>query len=414
MASNRETARLEKARPSRQMRYGQWEALDELGKGGQGRVYRALDTKVVDVKGAIVPQILRGVREVGQIGSPEESRERVLRFLRAIEGYIRRDDPKHCGALKVLHPEIRDDPKAKGRMEREVRVLRDQHHPHIVTILDSSVSAGWFVTEYFPLGSLAKHPTRFRRQPIEALVALCPLVEAVAALHAQGITHRDIAPKNIFVGSEGLVLGDFGLVYQSGYGADRLPSTYENVGSRDWMPPWEMGAFQEEPSPAFDVFSLAKVLWAMVSGRHILQLWYFRQPKFDLEEQFPGDSSMAILNDLLAKCIVQHEAECLPSAPELINAIDESLALLRRTPIATQKRERGPLTEADRERLVDALRESQEGEAVTARTVEALKDVQAMVAKYAIEERHLFDLIPEGREDRRIRRAQVMAAQWTE
>lgn len=166
------------------MRFGRWETMDELGRGGQGIVYRALDTALVDIEGQILPQVHRAVQGLAAIGTPDQIRERTLQLLKGVEQYLSRQDPKNCGALKVLHPNVRDNAKARERLEREVAVLSEQYHPHIVKLLDASVSDGWFVTEYFPSGSLEKHRERFLGRPIEALEALRPLVEAVATLHA--------------------------------------------------------------------------------------------------------------------------------------------------------------------------------------------------------------------------------------
>lgn len=308
------------------MRFGKWDTLEELDRGGQGVVYLALDTQKVDIGGKILPTIQRTVIELGQIRPLEDMQKSGLQFLQAIEGYFSRRNPKNCGALKVLHEEIRKIPKAYARLEREAAALSGRDHPHVVKLLESDVSSGWFVMEYFPLGSLEKHPNRFRGRALEALLAIRPLVEAVTTLHAEGITHRDIAPKNVFCADRGLVLGDFGLVYPGAEG--RVSETYENVGSRDWMPPWAMGS-RQDPSPAFDVFTLGKLLWAMVAGRHMLRLWYFRHSDFNLEVIFPGVAEMAEINALLDRCVVEKEEQCLPSAQEMLEVVDATIARLR-------------------------------------------------------------------------------------
>ena len=102
---------------------------------------------------------------------------------------------------------------------------------------------------------------------LDALRAFRPIVDAVSALHAEQVVHRDIKPDNIFVASDGhLVMADCGLAFKL-ENQDRLTSTFENVGSRDFQPPWSYGIRLAEVQPTFDVFSLAKVLWTMVSGR---------------------------------------------------------------------------------------------------------------------------------------------------
>lgn len=374
------------------MRFGRWETVDELGRGGQAVVYRALDTALVDIEGKILPEVHRAVQGLRQMLPPEQIRECTLQLLRGIEQYLSRLDPKNCGALKVLHAHVRDNPKADKRLEREVAVLREQDHLHIVKVLDASVPNGWFVMEYFPLGSLEKHRDRFRGQPDEALDALRPLVEAVAILHAKEITHRDIAPKNVFVAERGLVLGDFGLVYPPEAAAERVSSTYENVGSRDWMPPWAMGTRQEDPTPAFDVFTLGKLLWAMVSGRHKLLLWYFRNPEFNLEALFPRDPRMVEVNRLLDRCIVQEEKDCLPSVVELLEAMTETLARLRGTPSApTQPRARQPLSDAERDRLTEELSDADSLRGnLKPRTREGLQDLAVLAATTVIEENRVL------------------------
>jgi eukaryotic-like serine/threonine-protein kinase len=100
----------------------------------------------------------------------------------------------------------------------------------VLKLLHSNVADGFIVTEYHPLGTLAKYLANFRGRALSGLVAFKPLVEAVALIHAQGAIHRDIKPENIFVGSDNsLVLGDFGIVFFTDDARTRLTDVYGNV-----------------------------------------------------------------------------------------------------------------------------------------------------------------------------------------
>ncbi|MFB3906566.1 MAG: protein kinase [Acidobacteriota bacterium] len=90
--------------------------------------------------------------------------------------------------------------------------------------------------------------------------AFRPLVEGVVALHQDKLVHRDIKRENVYLDEQDrLVLGDFGLVYFIDDKRSRLSAQFENVGSRDWEPPWAQGVRLEKVTPAFDVFSLGKM-----------------------------------------------------------------------------------------------------------------------------------------------------------
>lgn len=154
-------------------------------------------------------------------------------------------------------------------------------------------------------------------------------MDGVARLHGKGLVHRDIKPDNIFVEEEGqLVLGDFGLVHFTERDRTRLSDTIENVGSRDWMPPWATGRRLDQVEPNFDVFSLGKTIWSMVANKPILPFWYHRKAEFDLQHMFNKTPEMEFINRLLDKCIVEDEADCWPDASWLRVQIDDTLRAL--------------------------------------------------------------------------------------
>ena len=171
-------------------------------------------------------------------------------------------------------------------------------------------------------------PHLYQNQVLDSLRALRPVVEAVAKLHQVDVVHRDIKPANVFIDQAGrLVLGDCGLAFKREI-ADRVTETFENVGSRDWMPGWAMGLRLTDVRPTFDVFSLGKVLWAMIAGKPILQLWYHREPQFNLEEMFPDNESISFVQKILDKTVVEKPTDCLTNATELLTSVDWAIEAL--------------------------------------------------------------------------------------
>jgi len=247
--------------------------------------------------------------------------------------YSRPERPDELGALKRFN--IReDDPnaqKAVARFKREVEVLGGLREPGILQLLQANAEERWMITEYHPGGTLAGQPRRYKGSVLAALEAFRPLVASVAGLHAVGVVHRDIKPSNLFVAADGrLVLGDFGIVYFEDDRQERLTDTFERVGARDWMAPWaDTGVRIDDVKLSFDVFSPGKVLWSMVSGRPRLPLWYYARDEHNVEKLFPGEPNMAVINVVLKRCVVENERDCLPTAKELQECVDEWLRTLR-------------------------------------------------------------------------------------
>lgn len=139
--------------------------------------------------------------------------------------------------------------------------------------------------EVLSLELASKYPHHFQGNMLAALAAFRQLVEGVSQIHDAGLAHRDIKPANVFMSSDNrLVLGDLGMVFFADDQRTRVMETYKNVGSRDWMPGWAMGIRVEDVKPSFDVFSLGKLFWSMLSGRPKLQPWYHHRDEFELEK----------------------------------------------------------------------------------------------------------------------------------
>jgi serine/threonine protein kinase len=314
-------------------RYGRWETVRELGSGGQGEVYLVKDTEKTGGTERRLEEIKTLITKLGAMQTIETQRQMADLLVNAISHLTPTQlDPSALGALKLLHkPSHQGYEKAKERMKREVEALSQINHPNILKILDPNIEEGWFVGELHSMGTLSTHQSVFKGDMLAALLAFRPLVEGVSELHRVNMVHRDIKPQNVFFSTgNALVLGDLGIVFFSDSSRTRVTDSYENVGSKDWMPQWAMGMRIEDIKPSFDVFCLGKLLWAIVSGRTFLRLWYHHKDEFELEKMFPKDESIRWARAILDKCVVENEEDCLKNAGELLVLVDTVMPAVKR------------------------------------------------------------------------------------
>ena len=212
------------------------------------------------------------------------------------------------------------------RLRAEVETLQIIDNPAVLKLLDADIEKRFIVTEYHPLGTLDKHLDRYAGKPVEALIALKPIVAALQRIHHNhGAIHRDIKTENIFVASDNrLVLGDFGIVFSPE--GIRLTGCHERVGSHYWMAPW---AYKKERldidqiNATLDIFPLGKVLWSMIAGRSGFAFWECERDENNLEKLFPNAPMVSLVNrQIICRCVVREEKDCIQSAPALPGEID--------------------------------------------------------------------------------------------
>ncbi|MGD0013554.1 MAG: protein kinase [Bryobacteraceae bacterium] len=316
--------------------FGGWEIIERLGAGAQGEVHLVRNPDRVRERGGCLKGIEVSITSMTSTYRPDAAQWLSLGGVlsKAIVEYGRPEKPEELGALKRFN--IRqDDPNAQKailRFHREVDALKRLAQPGILKLLRDNLNGRWMITEYHPGSTLDGQREKYAGRALAALEAFRPLVASVAALQAYGIVHRDIKPANIFIASDGrLVLGDFGILYFEDERRERLTDTFERVGARDWMAPWaNTGVRIDDVKPSFDVFPLGKVLWSMVSGLPQLPYWYYDRDQYNVEKRFPDEPAMPNINGLLKRCVVENEQDCLPTAKELLECVDDSLRTLRR------------------------------------------------------------------------------------
>src|SRR5258708_4478244 len=123
-------------------------------------------------------------------------------------------------AIKVLHEAIRKDDKVRKHFQREIHVLSQIRHPHVVEFIDSCVDdpqGPVLVMEYLRgtcLNEVLAKEQRLTPQRVGKLLE--QLCSALAHIHSLGIVHRDLKPGNILIvhpgtPHEAVKLLDFGL-----------------------------------------------------------------------------------------------------------------------------------------------------------------------------------------------------------
>jgi serine/threonine protein kinase len=205
---------------------GQYQLLELLGVGGMGAVYRGY----------------------------QESLKREV-------------------AIKVMTPQLIQDPAYIARFTREAETAARLEHSHIVPVYDYGTEGpiSYIVMRLLTGGTL---DARLRQQiaqqaplpsPGEVAEWLMQIAQALDYAHKQGVIHRDIKPSNVMFDSQGnAYLVDFGIAKLL-YATSVLTTTGAAIGTPAYMAPEQWRA--EEPTPATDQYAVAVMTYALLCGR---------------------------------------------------------------------------------------------------------------------------------------------------
>ncbi|WP_405195879.1 bifunctional serine/threonine-protein kinase/ABC transporter substrate-binding protein [Streptomyces anulatus] len=170
-------------------------------------------------------------------------------------------------AIKLIRTEYADDVGFRARFRREVAIARQVRNRWAVPVVDADTEAPapWLATEFVPGPALSEAVGSGGPLPGRGVRALgSMLAEALEAVHAAGLVHRDVKPGNVLLGLDGPRLIDFGIA--RALDDTVLTATDVIVGSPGFLSPEQ--AQGRRIGPASDVFSLGCVLvYAATGGR---------------------------------------------------------------------------------------------------------------------------------------------------
>ena len=209
-------------------RLSHYEIRSQLGAGGMGEVYLAVDTRLD--------------RKV---------------------------------ALKILPPEVASDQQRVRRFLQEAKAASALNHPHIITIHEVGQSdSTYFIATEFIDGLTLRESMMSTRLQIDKIVDIAiQVVSALTAAHEVNIIHRDLKPENIMLRRDGYAkILDFGLAKLTEVRApDSEASTLVNtaagvvLGTISYMSPEQARGLEVDART--DIWSLGVVLYEMVTGR---------------------------------------------------------------------------------------------------------------------------------------------------
>ena len=209
--------------PDAEWRIGNYQILEEIGRGGMGVIYRAC-----------------------------QRHSRRIVALKRMLGY-------HADARETL-----------TRFRREAEAAASLDHPNILPIYEVSESDDglpFFSMKFAPGGSLQQTAPALRNESRQSVALIAKVARAVEYAHGKGILHRDLKPGNILLDGRGEPLvSDFGLAKWLDTSTD-LTRTLTIFGTPGYIAPEQARDSRARLTPASDVYSLGAILFDLFTGR---------------------------------------------------------------------------------------------------------------------------------------------------
>ena len=168
-------------------------------------------------------------------------------------------------AVKVVHPDLARDPEFMQRFRREVSAAQAVSDAYTAAVVGAGPddSPPWLATTYVPGPPLADLVALAGPLPEDAVWRLAGgLAEALQAIHAEGLVHRDLKPGNILIAADGPRVIDFGISRTTS--GTVVTATQTAIGTPAYMSPEQAQGFAV--GPASDIFSLGSVLAFAATG----------------------------------------------------------------------------------------------------------------------------------------------------
>lgn len=223
-------------------------------------------------------------------------------------------------AVKVVRPELSEDPSFRQRFAREVAAARAVSGAFTAPVVDADVegSPAWLATSYVRGPSLADSVASHGGWPEGPLLVLAAgLAEALESIHRADVIHRDLKPSNILLGPDGPLVIDFGISLVGG--ATSLTNPSMVVGTVGFMSPEQLTG--KHIGTASDVFSLGAVVALAAGGNAPFGTGSAPEVMFRSVYEEPDVSSVpSTLRDLVTRCLAK-DPEQRPTVGTLLDEI---------------------------------------------------------------------------------------------
>lgn len=241
---------------------GRYEILHQLGEGGIGAVYQAKDCEL----------------------------NRVV-------------------ALKVIRPELANQPEVLSRFKQELILARQVTHKNVIRVFDLGEADGIkFISMDYIEGQDLRSVLRQKGKltPKEATAIIIQMCQALEAAHSEGVVHRDLKPQNIMIDAEGkATVMDFGIAHSAELSG--MTQTGALLGTPEYMSPEQAKA--QKVDARSDLFTLGVIFYELLTGvtpykadtalATLLKRTRGRaRPPAELDPTIPH-----YLSDIVAKCL---------------------------------------------------------------------------------------------------------------